>query len=55
MRAKYEELSGLMHSSKQLRNRWTQLKSLYVFWMMLNRHTTFGQGANGEIIASESV
>ncbi|RLM58274.1 uncharacterized protein C2845_PM18G08100 [Panicum miliaceum] len=55
MRAKYEVLSGLRHSSKQLRNRWTQLKSLYVFWMMLNRHIAFGRGPNGEIIASESV
>jgi hypothetical protein len=53
MREKYLELSGLRHSSKQLRNRWTQLKSLYTFWLMLNNHTDFGRGPHGEIIASE--
>ncbi|PUZ44928.1 hypothetical protein GQ55_8G177000 [Panicum hallii var. hallii] len=53
MREKYLELSGLRHSTKQLRNRWTQLKSLCTSWLMLNNHTTFGQGPQGEIIASE--
>ena len=39
---KYFSNTKLRHSVKQLRNRWTQLKGLYQFWLWLNKQTGLG-------------
>ena len=44
--------TGLNLSVKQLRNRWTQCKTLYSLWTMLNTSTALGRRPNGTIIAS---
>ncbi|KAL5197518.1 hypothetical protein ABZP36_001030 [Zizania latifolia] len=49
---KYYISVGLRHSTKQLRNRWSQLKGLYQFWLWLNKQTGFGR-ANGTVVADE--
>ena len=51
MRQQFFMKTGLSHSTKQLKNRMTQCKALYSFWVMLNNHTALGRRPDGTIIA----
>uniref|UniRef100_A0A0A8XQZ6 Uncharacterized protein n=1 Tax=Arundo donax TaxID=35708 RepID=A0A0A8XQZ6_ARUDO len=49
---KYLISTKLRHFIKQLRNRWTQLKGLYQFWLWLNKQTRLDR-ANGMAVAPD--
>jgi hypothetical protein len=46
--------TGLRHDTKQFKNRWTQCKALYSFWLFLNNQSGLGRRADGVVIASDS-
>lgn len=46
--------SGLRHDRKQFKNRWTQCKNMYSFWLFLNSQSGLGRRTYGTIVASES-
>lgn len=54
MASKYEAHTGLKHCARQLRNRWTQLKSLYGWYRWAEKHTGTSKRADGSIVADDA-
>lgn len=46
--------TGLRHDRKQFKNRWTQCKNMYSFWLFINSQSGLGRRTDGTIVASES-
>lgn len=46
--------AGLNLTIKQLKNRWTQCKTLYTFWKELQTSTALGRRPDGTVIASRA-
>lgn len=48
------EKSGLWHSTKQFKNRWTQCKTMYTFHVWSQAETGLGRNPDGTISAPDS-
>jgi hypothetical protein len=46
--------TGLRHDTKPFKNRWTQCKALYSFWLFLNNQSGLGSRDAGVVIALDS-
>lgn len=52
MRKKYYHITNLWHDTKCMKNRVTNLKTMYVFWLKLNKDTGLGRKPDGTIDAT---
>uniref|UniRef100_A0A0E0MGA9 Myb/SANT-like domain-containing protein n=1 Tax=Oryza punctata TaxID=4537 RepID=A0A0E0MGA9_ORYPU len=54
IKEKFYQRTGLRHRTKQVKNKFTTIKNIYVAWLWLSSQTGLGRGPIGEIIASDA-